>query len=506
MSKADLPPLEKLDPTEAWAPWKPDAKDPFNAKWAAHLYRRAGYGPTLVELKEAVSAGLDSTFEKMLAPAKSPPKTLPPVNNPNLPGATIELRARWLQRMLSGAEPIRDKLTLFWHNHFATSIVKIQDAKLMQRQNELIRKHALGKFGPFLKEMSRDAAMLIWLDSNENVKAHPNENYAREVMELFSLGVGNYTEKDVQEAARAFTGWHVSGAEAGDRSYVFRANEHDDGKKTILRQMGDWNGDDVIRILLEQPACSRFIVRKLYSFYVSENVKPPDSFIQPLADELKKADYDISVTVKTILRSRHFFSAHAYRQKVKGPIDYIVGLGRMFGINPFGGIVVSPYCLIGSLELQGQQLYAPPNVKGWEGGKAWLNTATVLARHNFAYEMCNGMGQLTRETTKITGIGFAVTSDALPFVWRLLGEKYKIDLDNKVYPNPDIFVRFMGSMLLPDDLKPEIEDRLSKHLAKGVAEKLSDELVKGNDRTDYYEQYARDVMTAIVALPEYQLC
>jgi hypothetical protein len=224
---------------------------------------------------------------------------------------------------------------------------------------------------------------------------------------------------------------------------------------------------------------------------VSENVKPPDSFIQPLVDELKKADYDISVTVKTILRSRHFFSAQAYRQKVKGPIDYIVGLGRMFGINPYGGIVMSPYCLLGSLELQGQLLYAPPNVKGWEGGKAWLNTATVLARHNFAYEMCNGMGQLTRETAKITGIGFAVAADALPFIWKLLGEKYKVDPNNKVYPPPSAFVNFIAGMLLPDDLKPEIADKLTKHIEKDI---------------DAYEERARDVMTALVALPEYQLC
>jgi uncharacterized protein (DUF1800 family) len=483
-----LPPLEKLDPAKEWAPWQPTEADPFNAKWAAHLYRRAGFGPTLMELRAAVKEGFESTFARLQAPAKAPPKPLPPINNPALPGATIELRARWLQRMIAGAEPLRERLTLFWHNHFATSIAKIQDARLMQRQNDLIRKHALGKFGPFLRDMSRDAAMLIWLDSNQNLKAHPNENYAREVMELFSLGVGNYKEKDVQEAARAFTGWHVSGGEGGDRAFAFRSGEHDFDKKTILGQSGDWDGDDVIRILLEQPACPRFLVRKLYAAFVNENVAPPDSFIQPLVDALKKSDYDLAVPVKTMLRSRHFFSAYAYRQKVKAPIDYVLGVARMFGINPLGGLVISPYSLLSTLELQGQQLYAPPNVKGWEGGRAWLNTATVLARHNFAYEMCNGMGQLTRETAAITGLPFVPAADALPVVLKLVREERKLAPEEQ--PKAADVVAFLGEILLPGDLRPETAAKLVAHVEK-----------EGGN----FDQRVRDVMNALVALPEYQV-
>src|SRR5207244_7295670 len=149
-------------------------------------------------------------------------------------------------------------LTLFWHNHFATSIVKVESVPLMHRQNVLLYKHALGKFGPFLLEMSRDPAMLIWLDSNNNVKGKPNENYAREVMELFSLGVGNYTEKDIREAARAFTGWHTDA-----EGFKFKPAAHDGGEKTVLGQKGNWDGGDVIRIVLEQPAAARFLVRKL---------------------------------------------------------------------------------------------------------------------------------------------------------------------------------------------------------------------------------------------------
>ena len=161
--------------------------------------------------------------------------------------------------MLNGGCPAHEKMTLFWHNHFATSIAKVQRTTLMFNQNRLIREHALGKFGSFLHDMSKDAAMIVWLDNNSNLKAHPNENYAREVMELFSLGVGHYTEKDIREAARAFTGWHTNGDE-----FDFNARYHDDGEKTVLGKTGNWNGDDVLDILLKRPDCAEFLVRKLY--------------------------------------------------------------------------------------------------------------------------------------------------------------------------------------------------------------------------------------------------
>ena len=248
------------------------------------------------------------------------------------------LQAAWLQRMIDGVEPLREKMTLFWHNHFATSIAKVNDGSLMERQYELLFTHALGNFRPLLQEISRDPAMLVWLDSNQNVKGKPNENYAREVMELFTLGVGNYTEKDIREAARAFTGWHTSGGR-----FTFVHGEHDDGPKTVLGQTGNWDGDDVVRILLDQPACARFLVRKLYRFLVSENVAPPDALLDPLADAFRKSDYDIAVLVRTILRSQHFFSAYAYRQKVKWPVEYAVGVVRMIGVGVTGRITVNPY-------------------------------------------------------------------------------------------------------------------------------------------------------------------
>ena len=205
--------------------------------------------------------------------------------------------------MLHGGHPLREKLTLFWHNHFATSLAKVQDPALMFRQNCLLREHALGRFGPLLQAISRDAAMLVWLDSNSNVKGKPNENYARELMELFSLGVGHYTEKDIREAARAFTGWRTDG-----EGFAFDARLHDGGPKTVLGQTGAWDGGDVVRIVLEQPAAARFLVRKLYHFFVSEKAVPPDALLEPLCESFRKSDYDIAALVRTILASRHFYS------------------------------------------------------------------------------------------------------------------------------------------------------------------------------------------------------
>src|SRR5207248_3373592 len=220
---------------------------------------------------------------------------------------------------LQGGHPLREKMTLFWHNHFATSLAKVQDPTLMFRQNCLLREHALGRFGPFLQAISRDGAMLVWLDSNSNVKGKPNENYAREVMELFSLGVGNYTEKDIREAARAFTGWHTDGV-----GFRFNPALHDDGPKTVLGKTGDWDGTDVVRIILEQPACARFLVGKLYAFLVSETA-PPAALLEPLCESFRKSDYDVAGLVRTVLASRLFYSEHAFRKRVKGPVEYVLG-------------------------------------------------------------------------------------------------------------------------------------------------------------------------------------
>jgi uncharacterized protein (DUF1800 family) len=473
MAKTSLPSLDALDPEQAWQPWQPHDGDPWNLKWAAHLYRRAGFGAAPTELHAAVKDGLSATFDRLFrtdAEAEERNQFLT-VNGERVAAQNnaYQLRGWWLYAMLNSLQPAREKLALFWHNHFATSIAKVQRTTLMYGQNRLLRHHALGKFGPFLQAMSKDPAMLVWLDSNSNVKSHPNENYAREVMELFSLGVGNYSEHDIREAARAFTGWHTDGDQ-----YEFNPNFHDFGQKTVLGQTGNWDGDDVVRILLEQPAASHFLVRKLYRYLISEAQEPPARLLEPLAVSFRRGDYDITALVRTMLQSRLFFSEHAYRQRIKCPVEYVLG-----AVKSVGQGFVSPQSLVKKLEAMGQELFAPPNVKGWVMGRAWLNTATVLARANFAQSLSAGTGQLNLSDPTAT-IGVAVDPAAL--------------LRREGVTDPVRIVSFLAEILLDGELADAARARLVAFLGEG-------KLPQG----PALDQRVRDAVHAMMTTPEYEL-
>jgi uncharacterized protein (DUF1800 family) len=464
--------LDKLNPAEAWQPWQPDAQNPWNLKWAAHLYRRAGFGGTPAELRNAVKDGLPATLARLFRTDAEAEARFQFLTGYGERAAVLNdayrLRGWWIYTMLNNYQPVREKLALFWHNHFATSIAKVQRTTLMYEQNRLMRRHALGRFGPFLQEMSKDPAMILWLDNNSNVKAHPNENYAREVMELFSLGVGNYTEHDIREAARAFTGWHTEGD-----SYDFNKNFHDFGEKTVLAQKGNWNGDDVVRILLEQPACSRFLVRKLYTYLIAETPTPPLALLEALAASLRKSDYDFGSLVRTMVSSRLFFSSHAYRHRLKSPVEFVLGAVRSVGQG-----LVTPQSLVKKLEAMGQDLFAPPNVKGWVGGQAWLNTATVLARHNFAQILSSGTGLLNLSDPSAP-IGVAVDPAAL------------LRVDNITEP-PKV-VAYLTDLLVEGDLSASARQRLTEFVAQG------------KPTGPAFDQRIRETIHTIMTMPEYQL-
>jgi hypothetical protein len=229
----------------------------------------------------------------------------------------------------------------------------------------------------------------VWLDSNQNVKGAPNENYAREVMELFSLGVGNYTEKDVREAARSFTGWHH---DAEGQRFENNPLLHDDGEKTVLGKTGKWTGADVVRICCDQPACGKFLVGKLYSYLISETA-PARGLIDPLVSSFRKSDYDIAALVRTMISSQLFFSEHAYRKRVKWPVEYALG-----SVRAVVTARVPMADLVDPLAKMGQVLFNPPNVKGWRTGTDWLNSATLLARNNFAERVA--MGEWSKGTSR----------------------------------------------------------------------------------------------------------
>ena len=262
-------------------------------------------------------------------------------------------------------------MTLFWHGHFATGADKVMDARAMFRQNQLLRKHSLGLYEPFVKQISRDVAMLIYLDSEENRKTRPNENYARELMELFCLGPGNYTERDIKEVAKCFTGWEVQRSRFG-----FNEHQHDKSTKSFLGANGNFDGNDAIEVVLKQPAASQFIAKKLIRFFVFDDEEITDQFAAPIANQLRDSNFNIRDAVKTILSSNVFFSDVAIAKKIKSPVELAVGFLRFFdastNINQLGQHLAA----IGQLPLY------PPNVKGWVGGRSWINASTILARAN----------------------------------------------------------------------------------------------------------------------------
>lgn len=373
------------DPARAWAPFEPTNDLPWDRARVAHLHRRAGFAAPWKVLERDVKEGPSSSVERLL---EGEPTTIDGRSSAEFATTTDQMAVRfgasgnltrlqgfWLRRMIDTPHPLLERMTLFFHDHFATSNAKVNNLGLMGRQNALIRRHALGGFKPLLVEMARDPAMLVWLDSAVNRKAHPNENYAREVMELFTLGRGKYTEKDVQEAARAFTGSFIQASEF--REVVA---QHDDGPKTILGKTGSFRGDDVAQILLDQPACAEFLCEKLFTLFVSEVDKPSRELIAPLADALRQSGYELRVPIRTILLSRLFHDSSMRRRRVKSPVELTVGAVRSLEISK---PTVSADALADACTRMGQGLFAPPSVAGWDGGAAWINTTSTLARTNF---------------------------------------------------------------------------------------------------------------------------
>jgi uncharacterized protein (DUF1800 family) len=285
-----------------------------------------------------------------------------------------ELRRWWLERMRSGSQPLVEKMTLFWHGHFATSIIKVKSSWMMWRQNQTFRENALGGVGEILQATTRDPAMIRWLDLARSRAGAPNENFAREVMELFALGVGNYSEDDVKAAARAFTGHRINPA---TMEFAFSRRLHDDGEKTFLGRTGRFDGDDIIGIILEQPACSRFLAGRIWEFFVYEDPSP--ATVEAAAFVLRSSGYQVRPLLAAIFRSREFYSKPAMRTHIKSPVEWLVQTCVALETD----LPESP-ALDNMLEQMGQSLFAPPNVRGWEGGRSWISSSTLVLRYNLA--------------------------------------------------------------------------------------------------------------------------
>jgi uncharacterized protein (DUF1800 family) len=364
-----------------WAPYKPSDAAPWNLERAVHLRRRAAFGATWNEVVRDLADGPQAAVDRLLvgnARLDSVPdefESLAGIIGQAAAdsGSPERLKAWWLYRCLFTPHPLHERLTLMWHNHFATSNLKVDDLKLMKRQNETLRKHALAPFGEMLRSLVHDPALLNWLDAPQNRKGHPNENLGRELMELFSLGIGHYTEDDVKEAARALTGCTVK---QGD--FAFQAAAHDDGEKEILGRAGKWSADDLVNILLEQPATARRLAWRLAGEFFGEGVIS-DSALDELADGLRKNNLDIRFGVETIVRSELFFAQANIGSRVCDPVSLLIG--RLVALEAWRS---SPSTLVLAewVSRMGQDLFYPPNVGGWNGGRAWLSTRTIIARTN----------------------------------------------------------------------------------------------------------------------------
>jgi uncharacterized protein (DUF1800 family) len=460
-----------IDPGWAWDVYSPTSQAPWDVKKAGHLFRRGGFGATAEELEAAVQLGPQKTIDNLLkggaGQEEFDTQTTPLAQSAAQANNGQQLRAWWLYRMMYSPHPLREKLTLFWHNHFATSNAKVNNAGFMLGQYQLMQRQALGNYRTLIMDMAGDPAMMVWLDTRGSKKAAPNENYARELLELFSLGVGNYTETDIREAARAFSGWDIQAGKA-----VFNENQHDGTDKTFLGQKGNWKGADITRICLEQKVCARFICRKLYRFLVSESLPAAAELIEPLADQFRKSDYDFGALVKTMLRSNLFFSAQAYRSSIKSPVDFALGIARALEGR------VGTVALAQALESLGQAIFYPPSVKGWDGGQAWLNGQTLLFRQNLALAMTSTEdGRFGRRTDPAA-----------------LARKYSKKTDDELV---DFFLR----LFLQGDVPAESRSKLTDYL-KQARQRSVPVYWTAEDATD---QRVRAVCHLVLTLPEFQL-
>ena len=408
---------------------------------AAHLLNRAGFGGSPDEIKRIHALGREKAVDSLISPnepmdafplpawsieeqalaemrtrfqqfraSQKAMRDLPPEQGENQRREAfkeiqkinrehaLEGQGWWFRRMLKTEAPLREKMTLFWHDHFATSIQKVKQPALLMLQNELFRHQAFGSFKGLTQAILLDPAMLLYLDTESSKKGQPNENFAREVMELFTLGEGNYTEQDIREAARAFTGYRLNRMNG---KVTHNERQWDETDKTVFGKTGPFNGSDVINLIFEKKEPSRFMVRKLWEFFVYE--KPSESAVDALAVGFQKSDYQTGPLLREIFLSKEFYSESAMRSQIKSPIQYLIELLKQLEISspPIGFPITAQQQL-------GQVLFMPPNVAGWDWGQAWINTNTLLTRYNLAGFLTKGAGEteqiLSDERMKTKGM------------------------------------------------------------------------------------------------------
>ncbi|RYD36552.1 MAG: DUF1800 domain-containing protein [Verrucomicrobiaceae bacterium] len=420
----------------------PQAENSWTLSEAAHLLNRAGFGGSPSEISGFHALGREKAVDSLLNPTEAADAfPFPSWCTPENARADMEARAKerrefqkasrqlnpakadmakremqrairkeqqkrsleaqdwWFRRMVKTQAPLREKMTLFWHDHFASSVQKVKQPVLMLVQNELFRSHAFGSFRDLTQEVLMDPAMMLYLDTQSSKKGKPNENFAREVMELFTLGEGSYTEQDIREAARAFTGYQLNRSTG---KVFHNKRQWDEGSKTVFGSTGTYDGKDVINLIFRKPETARFLSGKLWEFFVYE--KPAPAALDALAKVFQEADFKTGPLLRQIFLSKEFYSEKAIRTQIKSPVQYIAELLKQLEIDrPPGGFAIS------AEQQLGQVLFLPPNVAGWDWGQAWINTNTLLTRYNLAGFLTKGAGQdekvMASEKVRTPGMG-----------------------------------------------------------------------------------------------------
>jgi len=487
---------------------RPLSRGKWSFKTAAHLINRSGFGGPPAEIDKIQAMGLEAAvahfvdFEKIADDTPDPDWSKPDPDRAEkflaLRRASeeerrqkvrqvqrsdrehmIELRHRWLRRMATGPRPLQEKMVLFWHGHFATSVEKVREAYLMWRQNDLFRRHATGNWLELLVEVAKDPAMLIWLDQAQSRKEHPNENFAREVMELFALGEGHYTEKDITEAARALTGWSY---DRPAQKFTERPVWHDRGAKTIFGQKGEFDGQDFLQMVVAQPQTARFITSKIWNFFAGQ--MPSDDVTTTLADVFRKNGNTFKPVLRAMFLSEEFYSPEIVRNQVKSPVQWLVGTVRMLERE-----LPPPMICFSLTRNLGQDLFAPPNVKGWDGGLSWITTNNLLARYNEAAALVKGdMSGAVGQMVNNPGLNMQIERRLrnLPAgradVSKLFTEKER--------SQPEVLIAALEKRLLQDHLKPRQEKVLREYVDS--QQQLNDDAVL-------------NAIRLVMSTPEYQL-
>ena len=458
----------------------------------AHLMRRAGFGATRDELEEYVSKGYEAVVEELLHPGDR--GNLPDdvirryhvAADESVNGGTIKL----MYRMITTRCPLEEKLTLFWHGLFATSYFKGNQARTQMNQINTFRQYSLGSFRDLLVELSRDPAMIFWLDNNDNHRGAINENYGRELLELFSTGIGNYTEEDVKECARAFTGWTIGNVDYMTAKglkdsfspygriawhYEYVTEDHDDSEKNFLGETGRFNGEDVIDIIVRQPATARFISRRLFQFFAADEVdEEGENVVEAMVQSYFDSGHEIRSVLRTLFSSPYFKSERARFTRVKGPVELVVGAARL------SGSYREPTLEMNTLEqvtsYMGQAIMRPPDVSGWHEGEEWLNGGAVMERVNFA----------SKELGDVSKPGIRAIIE-------------RIATENGGALSPDELVDRCLDLVGPLPVSEETRASLTSHVSQ-----RGDLHLAGHRQGDESEQRVGELLSLIAATPEFQ--